>query len=94
MANIVTWDSIEPSRSVLRTLVARVDLELSKLAGPESSGAAKVAELSGAWASLVGALALGPEPALRACPSCRRSILQEAVRCRYCMQRSPSTEAT
>ena len=41
-----------------------------------------------AWLALSKALALGPEPALRVCPSCSRRILREATRCRYCMAHS------
>jgi hypothetical protein len=91
MSHPVKSDTIEPARSALRVLVGRVELALSKLGNGEHSDASKVAQLSSAWAEVVHALGLGAEPALRQCPSCKRSILQEAVRCRYCMQRSPST---
>jgi hypothetical protein len=36
------------------------------------------------WARLVNALALGPRPRLRACPSCGREGMAEATRCGFC----------
>jgi hypothetical protein len=49
--------------------------------------------LRAAWHDLVKALALGPEPELRACPSCTRAIIREASRCRYCWTRSDAGAA-
>ena len=93
--NEMDWDAIEPGRSRLRALVTRISQELAELeskAGPTpSDGADGLASLSLAWSSLVVELALGTEPALRECPNCKRSILRAAVRCRYCMSRSPAT---
>jgi hypothetical protein len=81
------WDGIDPARSRLRLLVARVDDELAKVEGDRAQA---LVGLSGAWAKLVGELALGDEPSMRDCPHCKRSILYVAVRCRYCMSRSPA----
>lgn len=80
------WDAIDPIRSRLRVLVAHVERALVNL--PPAEGCSKQ-DLEQAWANLVVALALGHEPALRTCPSCARSILKVAVRCRYCMKFSP-----
>ncbi len=84
----MNWDVIEPGRSKLRSLVARVNHELENVERQSQDGRAD--GLSLAWTSLVAELALGTEPALRECPHCRRSILDAAVRCRYCMSRSPA----
>lgn len=88
----MNWDAIEPERSRLRLLVARVEGELAYFRSPPP-GAAQAPDLTrlfGAWERVVTQLALGAEPLLRACPHCRRSILAAAVRCRYCMSRSPA----
>lgn len=42
------------------------------------------AELRAAWADLVGQLALGPEPALRACPRCHQLGMRAATLCGHC----------
>jgi hypothetical protein len=91
MALNIKWDTIEPSRSALRLQAARVDRELSRLGDEEQIGPQKLAGLIEAWAGLLDSLALGPEPALRECPFCQRSIVKAAVRCRYCMKRSAAT---
>jgi hypothetical protein len=36
------------------------------------------------WAALVAALALGPAPELRDCPSCGKAGMRAATRCGYC----------
>jgi len=36
------------------------------------------------WRQMVAALALGPEPAVRACPRCNKIGMLEATRCGYC----------
>lgn len=90
----VNWDSIDPERSKLRVLVARVESELAGLQGRSAStGPAPLAGLLSAWHDVVGQLALGAEPLLRSCPHCQRSILDQAVRCRYCMRRSAATSS-
>lgn len=80
------WDGIEPIRTQLRVLAAHVERTMAERAAEGDSKQ----ELEQAWASLVIASALGGEPEVRRCPSCGRSILRRAVRCRYCMQYSPS----
>ena len=95
--NDIHWDAMEPERSRLRALVERVSTELSALVSSESSepGARRAStdRLTGAWTVLVEQLALGPEPSLRRCPFCRRSVLRVAVRCRYCMKKSSPAES-
>jgi hypothetical protein len=87
----INWDSVEPARSRLRAMAARVSQELASFSSQAHvAGGGDVTALSSAWASLVDELALGVEPALRQCPHCGRSILREAVRCRYCMKNSPA----
>jgi hypothetical protein len=84
------WDGIDPVRSRLRALVAHVEQALVGLA--PAQGHTKQ-QLEQAWANLVSALALGDDPKVRPCPSCGRSILRVAVRCRYCMKFSPPEPA-
>ena len=86
----INWDAIEPARSRLRALVAAVAREVQSVDGQAQGGAAT--SLSFAWTSLVAELDLGAEPTLRECPHCGRAILRRAVRCRYCMKRSPGAE--
>ena len=71
----------DPRLTRLRSLVASVQLELD--GGETNQGSSRAA-----WDDLVKALALGPEPELRDCPSCERAIIREASRCRYCWARS------
>jgi hypothetical protein len=85
-----TWDGIDPMRTRLRVLVARVENAITSL---RTAGGASKEALDQAWAELVVGLALGSEPELRSCPSCGRSIFQRAVRCRYCMKFSPVAPA-
>lgn len=87
--NDLAWDVLEPQRSRLRMLAAGVDRHVSLLAAADGTrSAADFAALMEAWQNLMRALDLGPEPQLRACPSCARAILHEATRCRYCMTKS------
>ena len=81
------WDGIDPLRTRLRVLVAHVE---STIAGLRTTAGDSKEALEQAWANLVVGLDLGLEPEVRSCPSCRRSILKVAVRCRYCMKSSPA----
>lgn len=83
------WNAIEPERSALRLLVARIDFELAKLDDSEPlARAAALTRLTSTWTKLVAELALGPEPTLRTCPLCLLSIRSQATRCRYCLRPS------
>lgn len=63
-------------RTRLRTLIGAVDHQLT------ASDAA--APVRAAFTALVDALALGPEPAMRACPSCGAPCRADAQRCGSC----------
>jgi hypothetical protein len=89
------WNAIEPQRSALRVLVAKIDVELGAMQDLEPlSRSEALGRLRGTWAKLVAELALGAEPSLRMCPFCRLSIRQGATRCRYCLKQSPAGAAT
>lgn len=60
-------------RSKLRGIVARIEREL-----PDNP------VLQAAWRELGDALALGPEPATRVCPTCLAVVMREATRCGHC----------
>jgi hypothetical protein len=77
-------DVLDPPRSQLRALAASVDRHVVELS-TQAQSAEAFQGLKSAWLALSKALALGPEPALRDCPSCSRRIPREATRCRYCM---------
>ena len=64
----------------LRAAVEQVDREISALP-------ATPAVLRGAWAQLVGALALAPAPATRDCPGCGMPGMREATLCGYCWKK-------
>jgi hypothetical protein len=80
------WDGLDPARSRLRALVARVGADLVRIeANPvDRAFSDELRVLAQSWQDLVAALALGEEPSLRTCPHCRRGVLREATRCRYC----------
>lgn len=84
------WDGVDPARSKLRAFATRVEHEIVQL-GADFGGTphgARVGAVTLAWREFSGILALGAEPELRVCPHCRRKILCEATRCRYCMRAS------
>jgi hypothetical protein len=85
------WDVLEPQRTTLRGLVSRVEHELSALG--QTSEPRSHEPLHDAWKALVRNLALGPEPVLRSCEACRRSIMATATRCRYCWLKSAPAAA-
>ncbi len=62
----------------LRVLVAAIENALSLLP------ATATASLVTPWNALVGALALGPAPEVRDCPSCGRVVMRAATRCGHC----------
>jgi hypothetical protein len=83
--------------TILRTIVATFDDKLAQLT-TDSLGTAPVApaavlELRATWVRLVAALALGPEPEVRVCPSCSQTVMRAALRCGYCWAklRPPAT---
>lgn len=90
------WDGLEPARSRMRVLVARVDAELGSLQAShrDSARSSETDALAQTWRELVAELALGPEPELRSCPHCQRRVLRQATRCRYCMRQSAPAGAS
>jgi hypothetical protein len=74
----------DAERARLRTLVATIDGELSRLPRPSTTEAHG---LIVSWAELVKALALGAAPNLRDCPVCGRAGMRAATRCGYCWTR-------
>ncbi len=68
------------ARTQLRVTVAAIERELSRVTSPSS-------ELLSLWSTLVGQLALGPEPEVRECPVCQHIGRLDATRCGYCWAR-------
>lgn len=70
----------DPARSKLRATVATIERQLAEMPreGNVSDG------LRSAVADLVHQLALGPEPELRACPSCGKHGTRAATICGFC----------
>jgi hypothetical protein len=73
-----------PLHATLRPLVAAIDHDLAGLGASTAGGAAGTAPLLASWRRLVDALALGPAPELRVCPTCRHSGILAATRCGFC----------
>lgn len=81
-------------QAVIRQLIANVEGGVSKI---EALGSADVSaqakELRASWGALVENLAIGPAPATRACPACKKLIMRDATRCIHCWAKSaPPTE--
>jgi hypothetical protein len=60
----------------LRSLVAAIEQQFAVVAPPEP--------LRAAWTEMVDALALGPPPELRTCPTCGEVGMRAATRCMHC----------
>lgn len=68
----------------MRLLVARIDGEVARLAIPPGGDTHPGADLATSWRALVELLALGPEPATRACPMCGAIGMRAATLCGNC----------
>ena len=68
----------------LRTVIAAIDRELSRLPTSEGDGVAASQPLRRSWAELVELLALGPAPETRQCPICGHTGMRAATRCGHC----------
>jgi hypothetical protein len=80
MANASFGDA---ARDGLRTLVATIDQEISKL--PHGGdGAHPTDGLRASWLDLTKLLALGPTPETRQCPVCGGTGMRAASRCSSC----------
>jgi hypothetical protein len=74
-------------RSRLRATLASIEVELARLSGPANVLRASVADL-------VQQLALGPEPEVRSCPVCRRTVMRAATLCGHCWTKlTPASSA-
>ena len=78
-------------KSKLREAIAQVEGAMSAALALVQSNECNVAihELRNTFSRLVKLLALGPEPAVRDCPSCGRKVMREATLCGYCWSRLP-----
>jgi hypothetical protein len=65
----------DEQRSRLRTIVAELELAVAD---------GGIDNVRTSWRQLVTALDLGPEPAVRACPSCGKLGMKAATRCGFC----------
>ena len=76
----------DAQRTRLRTIVAAIDLTMSRLPTSVTSddGSTPNSGALAAWNELVALLALGPEPEMRQCPVCGQIIRRAATRCRSC----------
>lgn len=80
--------------AVLRLLLSDIDREIAALFGPAPpEGTPASAPLRASWARLVGVLALGPAPELRACPACRSDCRRAATLCGNCWTRLSTVPA-
>jgi hypothetical protein len=83
-------DSVPDSkRSRLRATVAAIEHDLARLP-PDVTNDNRATPAEGLRASvadLVAQLALGPEPAYRQCPACKRTGMRVATVCGYCWTR-------
>lgn len=75
----------DAARSKMRTTVAAIDREIARLTKEEASdGQHQLGGLTGAWAELVAQLALGSEPEVRECPTCKGIGIRAATLCGFC----------
>jgi hypothetical protein len=76
--------------AVLRRLLGEIDREIGALLGPaQPEGTLASATLRASCARLIGVLALGPAPELRACPACHSDCRRAATLCGNCWTRLP-----
>ena len=85
MANVSFGDA---ARDHLRTIVAAVDLEVTRL--PAGDGNHATDELRASWTTLVKLLALGAAPETRECPNCHGTGMRAASRCAHCWSKLES----
>jgi hypothetical protein len=68
----------------LRRIVETLDREMAQFHARGAVAGADATALLSAWAKLVDFLALGPPPALQACPFCGAVGMRAATRCGTC----------
>ena len=84
----------DAARARLRTTIATIERELSRLPGQATGedGKTPPSGLLASFTDLVAQLALGPEPEVRRCPVCQHIGMRLATRCGYCWTKlTPST---
>ena len=76
----------DAARARLRTTVATIEREISRLPGRATGedGKGSPSALLASFTDLVEQLALGPEPEVRSCPVCQHIGMRMATRCGYC----------
>lgn len=77
--NSVRTDHPDAARAILRSAIADIEVELARLT-PQGAGP----ELRRRFDVLVSALALGPEPEVRECPTCGHLVMRDANICSAC----------
>jgi hypothetical protein len=73
----LSFSLAEDTRSQLRAAVTHLGAEIARASGTD-------AQLSASYLEVVKQLDLGPEPVLRACPSCGHTNMGAATRCSSC----------
>ena len=69
----------------MRASVAAVSAAMARMPPLDNASAdAPERELRKTWTALTDLLDLGPEPALRECPTCKRSGMHNATVCIHC----------
>lgn len=83
--NTDEFNGPDAARSRLRAAISTIEKEVARLPAPEGedSGSARHGLLAGV-ASLSTLLALGPEPEVRTCPTCKKIGMRAASMCGHC----------
>lgn len=84
--NRTTNDLPEGTRAQLRAAITDLNDHLARLlqtTSPEASAKGLAAAMASS-ATLVRLLALEPEPLVRECPACKRTVMRAAKLCGYC----------
>lgn len=73
------------ARAHLRATLTNVEQQIERLSGQTGPGEiAALGELRASWAELLKLLALEPEPEVKECPTCKRTVMREARMCGHC----------
>jgi hypothetical protein len=73
----LSFSLAEDTRSLLRSAVAQLGADIARASGTD-------AQLNASYLEVVKQLDLGPEPVLRACPTCGHTNMGPATRCSSC----------
>lgn len=80
----------ERVRNVLRAAIADFGQHMARLS-PETTQEDRVlhsVEMDASWQRLVLLIQPDPDPIRRPCPHCQGPIMQQATRCKYCLEAS------